>query len=491
MKIRIPKALIFISIVIFSFNANKSLAQLAQNEEIAKIDSVVSYYQQNEMFNGTILVAKNKEIIYHKAIGDSDIENKIELTKNTPFCVASITKQFTARGIMILVAQNKLKYSNTIGEIFPELPKYLHPIKIKNLLQHTSGLKRTHYEHHEKLTNEEVFNNLMQTSSDDLLFEPETNLKYSNTAYVILALIIEKISGQSYEQFLEDNIFAPLGMTNTFVFSQQDRGRKDIASAFDGFGKKDDYNLLTYGSAGIYSTPEDLFRWTQSFTTDQILPYQIKKKAYEPAVSKTGEVLDNKIRENTWGYGFGLRIYRDNLEGVVGHSGAYGGFYNVIAKDLKYDYDVIILTNNGRLVDINNFGKVFLNILRGQTYELPLLSVDKAIRQICFDDIDKGIAYYEQLKSNFPNKYKFKNEGELNRLGYALLTENKVNDAIKIFQLLISEFPESPNPYDSLGEGYFVNKNYEMAITNYKKAIALGGTGGNAQSMIEKIEKMK
>lgn len=463
----------------------------AQKEEIAKIDSIVSYYIENGMFNGTLLIAKKNEIIYHKSFGYSDVESGKELNTNTPFCLASITKQFTATAIMILENQNKLKFTNTIGQIFPELPEYLHQIKIVNLLQHTSGLKRSHYKHHEKLNNEEVYGNLMRTASDTLLFEPNTDLNYSNTSYILLALIIEKISGQSYQDFLEEKIFAPLGMTNTFVFSNHDKGRNDIAIAYDGFGNKDDYNVLTYGSAGIYSTPEDLFRWTQSFTTDQILPYDIKKRAYEQVVSKSGKVLDSKIRENTWGYGFGLRIFRDSLAKVVGHSGAFGGFYNVMAKDMKYDNDVIILSNNGRLLDINNFGKLFLNILRRQEYEMPLLSIDKAIRQMCIEDIDKGISYYHQLKSNFIDKYKFNNEQELNRLGYALLKMDDIEGAIKIFKLLISEFPDSPNPYDSLGEAYYQKEDYEQALANYRKAIEFGGTYGNAKYMINKIEKLK
>ena len=474
--------------IILLFNANYIISQ---NEQFAEIDSIVNYYHEKGMFNGTILLAKNKEIIYHKSIGKADIENNKMLNKNTTFCLASITKQFTARGIMILVNENKLKYSDTLGDIFPELPKYLHQITIKNLLQHTSGLKRTHYQQHEKLNNLEVFNNLKQSSSDTLLFEPGTDLKYSNTAYILLAIIIEKISGQSYEQFLEENIFGPLGMTNSFVFTEDDKGRENIAIAFDGFGNKDDYNVLTYGTAGIYSSPEDIFRWTQSFTTDQILPYQIKKEAYEASISNSGKVLTRKIREHSWSYGYGLLIYRDNLEGVVGHSGAFGGFYNIAAKDLKNDHDVIILTNNGRLIDINGLGKVFLNILRNQPYDMPELSIAKAIHDKCHENIDEGISYYKQLKNDFPKKYSFENPSELNRLGYAFLYEDKIEEAIKIFQLLVSEFPETANPYDSLAEAYFLKEDYKLATDNYTKAISLGGTGGNAKSMLDKIKNLK
>ena len=358
-------------------------------------------------------------------------------------------------------------------------------------MQHTSGLKRTHFEDHDKLDNTEVYENVIQSGSDKLLFESGSDLRYSNTTFIILAMLIEKISGTTYEQFLTDKVFKPLGMTNTFVFTEDDRGRNDIAIGYDGFGNKADYIVLTYGSAGIYSTTEDLFRWSQPLLTDLIIPFQNKNKAFQSAISNSGELLDLKIRDHTWGYGFGHFIYRGRLNGVIGHAGAYGGFYNMFTKDLVNNRDVILLTNNGRLLDIYAFGEAIQNILREQPYELPKIPIDLAIREKTYENAEAGIAYYNQLKLAHPDEYTFNNQWQLNRLGYSLMYDNRFDDAIKIFKLLISEFPDEVNPQDSLGEAYFNNKEYELSLKQYQKALKMDpyyDDATNAKRMIEKIK---
>ncbi len=478
-----------IYLVIIAFITLTNYTAIAQ-DRIAEIHNLVTYTQENGMFNGNILIAEDGQINYHKSLGIVDFANGSPLTKNKAFCLGSITKQFTAMGIMILQHEGKLRYSDKLEQYFPEFPKYLHQISIKNLMQHTSGLKRTHFENHDQLKNQEVYENLIQSASDKLLFEPGTDLSYSNTGFIILAMLVEKISGVTYEQFLTNNIFKPLGMTHSFVFTEDDRGRKDIAVGYDGFGNKADYTVLTYGSAGIYSTTEDLFRWYQSQTTDQIIPFQSKNKAFEPALSNSGKLLDHIIRDDTWSYGFGQFIYRGHLKGAIGHAGAFGGFFNIMIKDLINNRDVIVLTNNGRLLDIFAFGAAIQNILREQPYELPKISIDLAIREKAYENIDEGIEYYHKLKRESPDKYKFNNQWELNRLGYALMGDNRANDAIKIFKLLISEFPDKVNPYDSLGEAYFKDKQYKLSLKSYQKALNMNPNyddAPHAKRMIEKI----
>lgn len=465
--------------------------QLSAQNRIDEIDKLVGYCQENGMFNGNILIAENGEIIYHKSIGTTDFENSKPLNINTSFCLGSISKQFTAMGIMVLEEMDKLNYSDTLGEIFPELPEYLHKITIKNLLQHTSGLKRTHYQNHDGLMNDEIFQILMKTEGDKLMFEPGTDLSYSNTAYILLAIIIEKVSGKTYEEFLQEYVWQPLGMTHTFVMSQDDYGRQDIAIGYDGFGNKDDFNVLTYGTNGVYSTTEDLFRWSQSMSTNKIIPLASKEVSYQPATSTSGEILDLSMRDNIFSYGFGQYIYRDSLEGIIGHSGAFGGFYNILMKDLESNRDVVVLTNNGRLLPIFEFGNAIQNILRGESYEMPKVSIDLAIRRKYYNNIDEGIKYYHKLKKESPNKYKFDDEWELNRLGYALLADERINDAIKIFKLLISEFPNSVNPHDSLGEAYFNSKQYDLAIKSYQKALAINENYDDAPHAKEMIKKSK
>lgn len=481
-----PKKLILSLLVLFS------TGQLWAQNRIDELEKLVAYCQQNGMFNGTILVAENGQIIYHKSLGMADFATKKPLSIHTPFCVGSITKQFTAMGIMILSEQGKLTYSDTIGKLFPQLPPYLHGITVKNLLQHTSGLKRTHYQEHDGLVNEEIFQNLLKSGGDKLLFEPGTDLSYSNTAYILLALILEKVSGKTYEAFLQETIWQPLGMTKTFAMSQEDQGRTDIAIGYDGFGHKADFTVRTYGTNGVYSTTEDLFKWSQAMSTDKLIPLSSKKEAYQPAVSSSGKVLDLQMRESLFSYGFGQFIYRDQFEGILGHSGAYGGFYNIHMRDMKHNRDVVVLTNNGRLLPIFDVGTSIQHILRGEAYTLPKVSIDLAIRKKHYTDIEKGIAYYHRLKKESPDKYTFGDQWELNRLGYALMLDKRLADAISIFKLLVTEFPHSPNPHDSLGEAYYTTGQYELSLTSYQQALTINeyyDDADHAKAMIKSIKE--
>lgn len=460
------------SFLLFLFIIIESPAQT----RLEKIDELVSFCQSNNMFNGNILVAEKGQIIYHRSIGWADVENNIPLNSNTSFCLGSISKQFTAFGIMLLKDQNKVTYSTTVGQIFPELPKYMHPITLKNLMQHTSGLKRTHYGDQDGLKNEEIYQNFLKTEGESLLFEPGTDLRYSNSGYMLLAMIVERVSGQSFESFLYENVWKPLGMTNTFVMSEEDSNRPNKAIGFDGFGNKDDFNVLTYGSNGIYSSTEDLFRWMQSFNTDLLMSHDDKSEAWKPALTNTGELLHENFGSYPWNYGFGLFICNEDLEGVIGHSGAFGGFLNMVMHDFEHDRDVVLLTNNGRMLPIAEMGVAIQNILRDKPYTLPKISIDYELRKNYYPDIDKAIHYYHQLKEEYPTKYKFNNEWELNKLAYALMADKRYTDAVKILELLVSEFPDRPNPYDSLGEAYYLNGQYKLSIKSYEQALAIDDT---------------
>ena len=457
---------------------------------LEKLDELVAFCQENHRFNGNILVAEKGAIIYSRSIGMADFQKGQALDANTSFCLGSISKQFTAFAIMLLKDQGKLEYSTRVGQIFPELPKYMHPITMKNLMQHTSGLRRTHYGEPDGLTNEDIFQNFLKTEGDSLLFSPGTDLRYSNSGFMLLAMIVERVSGQSYESFLNEYVWQPLGMTNTFVMSEANYDRPNRAIGFDGFGHKSDFNVLTYGSNGVYASAEDLFRWSQSLSNDLVMDFENKSEAWIPAKSLSGEFLHDHIREDSWHYGFGLAIYKDPFSGVIGHSGAFGGFYNLIMKDLKYDREVIILSNNGRILPLIETGKAMQNILREESYLNPKISIDLALRKTYYDDIDNGIQYYHQLKEEHPTEYKFNNEWELNRLGYALIADERYADAVKILQLLVSEFPDRPNPYDSLGEAYYLNGQYQLSLESYESALRIDD-GFNVAWINEMIDRNK
>lgn len=475
---------ILIVLLITCFFTFHSTAQ----DRVDEIDKLVTYCQENGMFNGNILVAEKGKIIYHRSIGMLDFDKETSLDLNSSFCVGSIAKQFTAFSIMLLKDMGKLNYSDKVGDLLPELPKHMHPITLKHLMQHTSGLKVRHYGEEEGLTNKDIYANFLKSDKDTLLFKPGTRFSYSNSGYMMLAMIVERVSGESFETFLTEEVWKPLGMTNTFVMSEEDRGRHNKAVGFNGYGKVSDFNVFTYGSNGIYSTTEDLFRWTQSFDTDLLMDFESKAEAWKPARSNDGKLLLDGFQQHEWQYGFGYFVYKDSLEGVVGHSGLYGGHFSFMMHDFKNDRDLIILTNNGTLPPLHDVHMSVQNILNGKPYEYPQISICWKLWADYYNDMESGLKHYHKLKKESPKKYKFSWERELNTLGYMLIADHRYAEAIKVLQLLVKEFPNRPNPHDSLGEAYFLNGQYKQSIKSYKNALKIDSSYNKAwiEDMLEK-----
>lgn len=172
-------------------------------------DEVINNYYRKGKFNGSILIAQNDKVIIDTVFGYRDLDQKVELTKETPFYIASLSKPFTAIAIFQLAEKRLLSLDDDAVKFVDDIPSYAHHITIKQLLNHTSGIRD--YENRltkKGLTNNEVIHWLQ--NQDGLAFKPGTKFQYSNSGYIILSLIIEKISGMSYAQFLKKNIFDPL-----------------------------------------------------------------------------------------------------------------------------------------------------------------------------------------------------------------------------------------------------------------------------------------
>ncbi|MGK0448817.1 MAG: tetratricopeptide (TPR) repeat protein [Polaribacter sp.] len=180
----------------------------------------------------------------------------------------------------------------------------------------------------------------------------------------------------------------------------------------------------------------------------------------------------------------------NNSDGTIhySHHGGAIGMQNLFSVYPAYNMGVSIITNSSE----SHTGDLLHNTVRGLVNDLKpngKKSIEKEITPKTMQNVDEGIALYHQLKKESIDVYDFENQNALNNLGYALLSKNKVKEAIKIFTLLVSEFPKLPNPYDSLGEAYFINKEYELAIKNYKISLALNPKNSAAAEMIVKIDK--
>lgn len=307
-----------------------------------KIDSLFSDYSV-ESPGAAVMVIKNGNIILNKGYGLADLENKTYVNSSTNFRLASVTKQFTASAILILVEREKLNLNDKLSDIFEDFPLYGERITIKNLLNHTSGL--IDYEDlipdsaTVQVKDKDVLKMMMEL--DSVYFEPGSKFRYSNTGYALLAMTVEKISGLSFGKFLQENIFDPLDMENTI---SHEEGITIVNSRAYGYSRKDDIffkddqsiTSAVLGDGGIYSSTEDIFKWDQSLYTGKILKKETIAKVFERGTLINGELFD-------YGFGWHRKIYLDKE--IVYHTGSTRGFRTVIYRIPSEELTVIILTN--------------------------------------------------------------------------------------------------------------------------------------------------
>jgi CubicO group peptidase (beta-lactamase class C family) len=308
-----------------------------------KIDKIFEDYDKPGMPGAAIMVIKDGEILFQKGYGLANVEKNEPITEVTNFRLASVTKQFTAMSILLLIENGHLKLETTLKDIFPDYPEYGSGITIKNLLQHTSGL--IDYEDlisdtaTVQLKDKDVL--ALITNTDSTYFIQGSQHKYSNTGYALLSLIIEKVSGKPFRDFLSENIFNPLGMYNTIAFEKTINEVKNRAYGYDiknGIVEFSDQSITSavLGDGGIYSSLNDLYKWDQVLYTDKL----IEKKYLDDSFTR-GRSANGK--EFLYGYGWRLETYKD-LE-VVFHTGSTRGFRNIIYRIPEKKFTIVILTN--------------------------------------------------------------------------------------------------------------------------------------------------
>ena len=315
----------------------------ATNDVRKKLDSLLMRINKRNDFNGAILVAKNEKILYSSQVGFADFKNKALLHEESVFQLASVSKQFTAAAIMLLKERNKIKLTDTVNAYFPDFP--FKNVTIKNLLNHTSGLPQYFWvaEHEWKQkkapTNSEMME-FLESSNAKRYFKPGRNFDYSNTGYFVLASIVEKVSGTSFSSFLKSNIFEPLQMTNSYVYSFENDSIKEnqlegyrLYKGWRHLKIRSTINDAIVGDKNVYTTTEDLFKWTQGLNTGRLLT----KESLELMYSKGETVYGRKVP-----YGFGFRINNEGPKSIY-HHGKWNGFRTGLTKYLKDDLVIIVL----------------------------------------------------------------------------------------------------------------------------------------------------
>jgi CubicO group peptidase (beta-lactamase class C family) len=292
-------------------------------------------------FNGAILVAKKGQIIFEDYHGFFDLKKKDTLTKHSAFHLASVSKTFTAMAVLKLAEMGKLSINDDVKKYFPAFP--YDDVKISLLLSHRSGLPNYIYfmdklgwNRKEHCTNEDVLNYLIKFKPPGT-GRPDTHFSYCNTNYALLGLIIERASGQSYADFLQEQFFTPLHMDDTYVYSIKDSAT--AMPSYDYRGRPEAFTFLDcgIGDKNIYSTPEDLLKWDQALYTNKLFTKQTLKEAFTP-------YSNEKPGIRNYGYGWRMNVY-PNGKKIIYHNGWWHGNNTVFIRMIQDSVTIIVLGN--------------------------------------------------------------------------------------------------------------------------------------------------
>ncbi len=460
-------------------------------EKTQKIDELLSKYAEFGQFNGTALVAENGKVIFKKGYGLANFEWEIPNQTDTKFRIGSISKQFTALLIVKLAEEGKLKLDAPISTYLSNYPKETgDKITIQHLLTHSAGIPNYTDDPNffkEKMRNRYTPEEFVSTFSNlPLEFTPGEKFKYSNSGYFLLGYLIEKVSGKSYEDYLQEVILTPLQMKNT-GYDHSQTVLKNRASGYDKKGKliKNTFYIdmsIPYSAGSLYSTVEDMFLWDQALYTNKLLSAKGMESLFASHINAWG---------GFYGYGWAMREVA-NADGsklkLIEHGGSINGFHSNISR-IPADKSVIILLNNTGGTALYEMNDAIRAILYSQPYSLPKKSLALDLFDIYSENgAVAGTEIYKKIKDNA--SYRF-SENEMNSVGYQLLKEEKKKEAIEVFKIITEVLPKSGNAFDSLGEAYLADGNKKLAIVCYAKSVELDPTNEAGKKILEEISKKK
>ncbi len=356
---------ILVSLIFISFSScNQNVSSLTCSQA-NKYSEFISCMKSKGLSTGNILVYEKGEIIFQSSNGLRAIDPIDSLTLNSQFRLASVSKQFTSVAVMKLKQEGKLDYDQKVSSILNDFPH--DNITIKHLLQHTSGIAdyikiiNQNYVPQNStkrniLGNNEILD-IFYNSNPKLKFQPGEKYEYSNTGYLVLASIVEEVSKQHFREFLKENIFDPLNMNNTLLYSYKEGYDSDMPNRVFGYSlneDKDGYEINDYhivndvrGDGGIYSTINDLFKWNMALLDYKVVPKKLLDEAWRVGTLNNGE---------DFGYGYGWVIGDSSKPKSVFHSGGWVGFVTYLYNEIDTKSGYVILTNDSSrvLVDIIN-----------------------------------------------------------------------------------------------------------------------------------------
>jgi CubicO group peptidase (beta-lactamase class C family) len=307
------------------------------------VDSLMARYDRPDGPGASVVVIHDGRVAYMRSYGLANLETHTAATPKTDYRLASLTKQFTATAIMLLVQDGKLAYDDRVIDILPGFPSYGRDITVRHLLTHTSGLWAYEDFVPDTATVQVKDRDVLALlgRADSTYFPPGSAFRYSNSGYALLALIVEQVSGKPFASFLHDRIFAPLGMNGSVAY---EKGVSTIPNRAYGYTMRDNAFRRTdqsstsavLGDGGIYTSVADLVKWDHALESHALVSAEARELSWTPYVLTNGEATE---------YGFGWFVDRDRGRTRLTHNGETRGFTNAIIRYPDQRLSVIVLTN--------------------------------------------------------------------------------------------------------------------------------------------------
>ncbi|MDP9955463.1 CubicO group peptidase (beta-lactamase class C family) [Epilithonimonas hungarica] len=485
------------------------LVKISGQSKGKMIDDYFNTLVKNQQFSGNVLVIDNNEVVYERSFGFSDHTTKAPNTPEITFPIASISKIFTATAILQLKEKGLLKITDPVTKYLPEFP--YSEITIRHLLSHTSGLPpyNAFFDKEKKQNPDKVFTNKdflpgVIANKQPLVYQPGEKGNYDNINYLILALIVEKVSGTSYEKYIEKNILKPAGMKETVLFPLPEQFNRaeiknyafphvylhlydedPVRSSSIPYVKEYWRSYGFRGFADYVSTIRDLWMFDKALYNNTLLKQETLEEAFVPVKLNNG-------KNNPDEFGLGWEIEKDSTMGkLVYHSGAAMGLSSNILRNVT-KHQTVILFDNAHFNAHENATKVMM-LLNSKKVETPKKSIAKIYGNILYNKgATEARETLESLRKDTLNYYL--SENEMNALGYDFMGNNNpyhlpekhfYKQAIESFKTNTDLFPNSWNTYDSYAEALLESGQKEEAVKMYQKSIDLNPDNKNGRKVLE------
>ncbi|MDH4158059.1 MAG: beta-lactamase family protein [candidate division Zixibacteria bacterium] len=458
------------------------------DDKAGQIDTLMTAFHQQRQFHGVVLVAENGKVLYNKAFGMADRENHVPNTFRTPFRIASMSKQFAAAAAMMLVSDGRLRLDDHVCDYLPDYPKETgQSVTVDHLLTHTSGiiqdnpLKGAFAENKYRPNTHREMRSYFQDSS--LLFIPGQGFQYSNFNYNLLAMIIEAVSGKPYAEFLQERIFAPLGMSQSGT-GDGAAASPPVATGYEcAFLKapapaQPPHPSTCQGSGDVYATVGDLLKWDRALYTETLLPAEYRDMMF------TAYANDGR-----YGYGWQMGGYpigngSDSVYAVY-HDGGGPGMQSIIIR-LPDDKRLIVILSNHNEPWLHirlsrpreDIAPQILAILYGREYELPKTSAayTLAVADTLSADYDLP-SEFAKLHTERPEEFSFDGD-EFYCAGLCYMWDKKPQKALPFLQVAVEELGTDHLPHgwqcrNVYGEALFAHGLIEKGCIQFEKSLEL------------------